>query len=139
MRGSFERSGRFWQEHPERFTNETAKRWGQEFSGRVDHIVKKYQEQWTERRQNIMMEELEEMDKTRNMRNAEIRWENLLRKKEFEGMSVTTMNKSKGNQSRLRRTGRTHMDCDETMGLRSLSEAWSGREETVYQRPPITL
>jgi hypothetical protein len=68
-------------------------RWDRNFEGRIHHIVKEYQEQWTEGRQTIMMEGLEEMEKIRRMRNADIYWEDLLRKKEFKALSTTTIKK----------------------------------------------
>jgi hypothetical protein len=79
-------SAEFWRSHPEcqqipkeMFKKETTKHWDRDFGVRIERIVEEYQRQWTERRQTIMMERLEEMDKTKGMRNAEICWENLLR------------------------------------------------------------
>jgi hypothetical protein len=67
-------SEEYWRNHEkchqiseERFVEETAKRWNYQLGGRIHGEVENYQKQWTDRRQHIMMERLEEMNKCRSI------------------------------------------------------------------------
>jgi hypothetical protein len=57
------------------FVEEVIRRWGQECGGRVEYITQRYLEQWTERRQSVMMEEIEKTDRMPSMWKAESGWE----------------------------------------------------------------
>jgi hypothetical protein len=107
-------SRKYWQDHEnchqipeERFGDDSVMLWGQNFDGRVHHVVKEYQGQWTERRQITLMEELEEMDKLKKTRGAENRWEYTLGKREFQAIRKSVM-KEKAREIRA-----SHMGTEE--------------------------
>jgi hypothetical protein len=73
------------------FVSEAVSQWEFQHREGIEARVKKYLGPWTERRQEIWMEELEEMDKTKSLCKAEGRWHTALKKKEFRDVSLGMM------------------------------------------------
>jgi hypothetical protein len=75
----------------EQFLEETYTRWRREHGGRIDYLIAQYQGQWTERRQAMLTEEVERIDKAKSMVKAEHRWENLLTQPEFKAVDTSVI------------------------------------------------
>jgi hypothetical protein len=92
-------TGQYWWSHSAcqqipvvEFQKGAVRLWKMSTEMRIDRAVTDYQEEWTERRQAILTEELEEMGRSR-MEYVENRWERILQRKEFKAIKPAILKK----------------------------------------------
>jgi hypothetical protein len=80
-----------WRLSMSEFVSETIKCWKTQIWARVDWQVKQYLRQWTDRRQELLTDALEELDRMKTLRGAQSQWEVTLGSREFKEVELAAM------------------------------------------------